>query len=290
MARNVLAFPNRVDSTRHVATFSGGSWEADLPLTNLRDPRLAYVARSTDTTEASTHFDVDLQVERDILVVAIPGGNVSRDGRVRLTAASDAGFASVVAAVDWADWWPVVYEFGALPWGSPSFWDGKIDAEAAEGYEMPWHFVFSTPVQARYWRIEISDVGNLDGYVELPRLVLAPGCQPSRNYGHGARMGWADDSTVERSLGGAVFVAPQPRYRKFDLTWPYLPRGEALAWVMDMQRQLGVSGQAYYVENPDDVTNRHRLSMLCRLRQLDPLDFVPALRASAALALEEVIA
>lgn len=120
MARIIIASPNRVDADFYPVTFSGGSWQAALPLTNLRDPLMSKVARSTDAATASTTFDVDLGAPRDIRIIGIPAHNLSRAARIKATGASDALLTDVLATIDWRDVWQVVYPWGTLPWCSTS--------------------------------------------------------------------------------------------------------------------------------------------------------------------------
>lgn len=275
MANCILAFPNRVDATYYTVSFSGGSWETDLPLSNLADDLLSKVARSTDATLASTQFVVDLGVPRDIRVVAIPDHNISRAGRVKITAASDSLFNSIVATVDFRDVWQVIYPWGSLPWEHPSFLDGKVSAEDAEDYPQPVVHVFGTSATARYWKIEIDDTTNADGYVQLSRLFLAPGWQPTINPDYGLTLGWEDESTGEASLGGAIFYDEREKRRVAQFEFGYIPEDEALTWSFEMQRLLGTTKQLFYIYNPDDTTHLHRRAFLATMRQLTPLEYPP---------------
>lgn len=290
MGNCILAFPNRVDSSFYPVAFSGGAWAAAMPLENLRDPLLVRVARSASLDPADTWFDVDMGVARDIRVCAIPKGTVGRKGMVRLRGANTPDFAAPLVDTGWRDWWRVIYGEGTLPWEHPSAWDGKVTEEDAEGYAMPFVHVLPQPVNARWWRIEIDDGANPAGHIDLARLFLAPGWQPSINLSYGNGLGWEDETTREASLGGARFHDPRPRRRVARLAIKHLPLDEALAWPWEMQRLLGTHRQAFFVFDPDDTTHLHRRAFLATLRRLSPLEMAAAGRESAEFELEEVIA
>jgi hypothetical protein len=71
-------------NTTYTPTFSGGSWAAGLPLTNLQDRRLSKVARSSSAALADTKFDIDLKTARQVRILALVGHNISTAGKVRV--------------------------------------------------------------------------------------------------------------------------------------------------------------------------------------------------------------
>jgi hypothetical protein len=177
------------------------------------------------------------------------------------------------AVVDtgWRDLYSVLFGAGTLPWGDPSLWDGRMDPETALIYPMPWLTVFPTAQNARYWLVEISDVGNPDGYFELPRFVFAAGWQPTRNFVYGANWSNNDSTVVQTTAGGADFFDQRARRRVARFSINHLPKAEAMTWANDMQYLLGVSGQVYFVWNPDDPANFPRQCFLSRLSTLSAL-------------------
>lgn len=290
MANCIIAFPNYVDATYYSVAFSGGSWQAAMPLTNLRDRLLVKVARSTNDDLASTIVIVDLGAPRDVRVIAIPSHNMSRDALIRVRGASDSGFSNVLLDTGWQDVWRVIYPFGSLPFGHPSFWDGKITEEDRQGYPMPFVYVASSTVNARYWKFEINDTSNADGYVELSRLFLAPGWQPDVNMAYGNQLGWETETLVEGSLGGARFYDGRNSRRVWKFSINNLTVDDALSWPFEIQRKQGIDGQVFFVFDPEDTTHLHRRAFLATIRQLSPLEFPYHNRNNAAFELEEVIA
>lgn len=286
----ILGFPNYVDATYYSVAFSNGSWEAALPLTNLRDPLLSKPARSTSASTTHAKLDVDLGTPRDVRGIFIPKSNISRVGKARVRGASDSGFSNVLLDTGWQDVWRRAYEFGTLPWGHPSSWDWKISAEDAVGQTFPFVHIAEAAVVARYWRIEVDDSTNAAGYIDLNRLFLCPGWQPSRNFAYGAQFGFETDTEMQKTLGGAMYYDKRRPRRVLRLTIEHLPEGEALAQAYEMQRRLGIDLQVMVVINPEDTVNMHRRAFLATMRQLAPIEWPFFGRHSVSFEFMEVIA
>ncbi|GEM_PF-2126556 len=306
----VIAHPNRLNPDTRFATvsFSGGAWEPDLPLTNLAVESLSDVARTVDTAKSSTRFWIDLGQMRDISVVAIPYLRAYKDGeqvpppkatmlRVRaFEAMSEA--ADLIAGSDtgWTDLCPVTYPYGSIPAWNPSFVDGKMtDEEWAEIHSsdtggMPFWVLYSTPVIARYWLIELDVVVSGYDALDVPRAVLAPGHQYSINFAYGAGLSWEDPTIAEQSMGGAEFFEVLNGRMVFRFGIDYLPEDEALTQVRDMQVNRGVSGQLFAILHPNDTVHRHRRAILCRMRTLPPVEYAAYGRDKVTFELSQIIA
>lgn len=293
MGNAILSYPNWVDADAAfaVVSFDGGSWLPTLPLSNLRDRLLVKRARSTDVTLNATQFWVDLGVARDVRVAAIPFLTASKSAKYRIR-----GFptqdSTGPALIDsgWKDLFPIVYPTGTLPWGNPSLWDGRMTDEDAAIFPMPIVEVWDAVVVARWWLIEIDDTSSDIGYVEVPRVFLAPGWQPTINISYGANQVFEPQTTVQLSRGGAEFFDVQPGRRVVRFGIEYLSDEELVTQVVDMQRRLGINGQVFWIFDPDDTTQKHRRSFLARMRRLSPLEYQAAGFGSTAYELSEVIA
>lgn len=285
----ILAFPDYVVGSQ--STFDGGSWEADLPLGNLLRPEFALVARSTDADAESTRFWIDLGAPMDVQVAALVRHNLSTLARVRIRGflAQDEG-GEPECDTGWRELYGEVRPFEDLYWGHPSLWDGKYSPEEAALYDMPFVAVFRDAPVARHWLVEIDDESNADGYVQLARLVLCPGWQPSFNMSYGASLAVEDERPVQPSPSGAEFWGAGAKRRVVRFQLGFLPNDEALQWVADMQWRLGTSGQLMFVWRPDDPAHMHRRSFLGRLRTLSPLEQAFHGRMTAPFEIVEVVA
>lgn len=291
MANCILAAPNYVDTEARFATvtLSGGGWKPTLPLTNLRSRFLADVARSINVSPDSTKLVIDLGQERDIRVVAVPNAVVSRDATARIRGYSNASLTTLVCDSGVLPWYPVVYPFGTLPYPSASFWDGKLSAEDADGYPIPWIYIFPEAEIARYWLFEVFDSGNTTGYIDLPRIVLAPGWQPSINLIYGASVAWESETQQQNSLGGTKFYDVRKKRRIQQFSFDYLSQDEALARAFDFNFRQGVDKQFFFIFDPSDTFHLHRRSFLATMRQLSQFEYPVFDRMKVGFSIEEVI-
>jgi hypothetical protein len=291
----ILAARNYLDADPAYARvgFEGGRWRTPdgLGLSALADPLLVRVARSYDVALDSTRFWVDLGRLRDLRLVAIPRILASRGARLRarvFEAMNESGAA--LGDSGWSDLYPAVYPWGSLPVWHPSFVDGRLDAEQAGLFPMPWFHLFEAAVFGRWLLIEIDDTESEIGYVDIPRLFVSPGWQPSLNIVYGAGMALEPRTEVVESYGGAEFFEVLDGRRVFTIGFDYLPEDEAVSVVGDMQRLLGIHGQLFFIYNPLDAIHRHRRSMLCRMRRLSPIEAASYGRSRTTVELAEVIA
>ncbi len=292
MANVLLAAPNYVDATFYTVSFSGGSWQAGLPLTNLQDPQLAVVARSVDANPASTQFDVDLGAQRLVKALAIPYSNASRDATYRIRASTVAGtFAgpSLVADSATAQVYPIIYPWGTTLYGSASWWDGRMSPEEAAVSRMPIIQVFASPPIARYWRVEIIDPTNADGYLEIPRLVLASGWQGSLNMAVGSELGARTLTGAVESMSGAGFYDRRNSQRTAKIVFNFLPGDEAMAQAYDLIKTIGIDQQLFFAWDPDDTAHRHRRSFLATIEKLGSVQASTPDRFATSFEVKEVM-
>lgn len=428
MANIFLAWQNRADE----GTLSSGSWLSTLPLTNLQNRQVQKVARSTDATNASTKFDLDLLEAKSIGVLALVVHNISSSGDVRITASNDATaynndlpvsdltsgwtltntattlnttaapdgtttadllyetaaagshnatrsvgtvsgarffeawvkaagrtrgrfelsgtggsasisfnlttgtitastgaavmtshangwykitstatFTSATANVNlilqndsgvesytgngssgivvwgirtaagaglaadsgWYEVWPTgVIPTDLLEWEDDNFWLGTISAQARAGFQSP--FIWKLPylALARYWRVEIFDSTNSDGYVQIGRLFLARGWTPSVNYSYGAGLGYQDPTPVDTSLSGAEYFDVRTRFRVMNFSLEYITDTEAYNYALELQRLSGTSGEVLVIpDGGENVGQQPLRSFVGRLRQTGPV-------------------
>jgi hypothetical protein len=266
----ILAYNNRADAP---ATLSGGSWLAALPLTNLQDRVFAHVARSSDDALASTKFDLDLIQAKNIRVVALANHNASTNGLWRVRASDDSGFAVLAYDSGWVDIWPTAYAVGVPEWEDSSFWDYKPTLEERTAFTPLALCVLPQRLAARYWRVEIDDTANPDGYIEVGRLFLADAWQPEVNATYGAQTGYVTDTLIESSFGGTDYFDPRPNRRVARFVLGAMNLDTGLTRAFDLTRAAGISGEVLFVFDPDDTVHGIWRSFIGRLIDLSPLEY-----------------
>lgn len=408
MANIFLAWQNRADE----GVLSGGSWLSALPLTNLQNRQVQKVARSNGVTAAATQFDIDLQGNRSIGVIALIVHNISVSGKVRFRAANAAsGFTNLLSQPDafdnaawtktgvtvtanassapdgtttadtlsattanssvsqtvsiagstafeaslylsanspttvsirtvespsntvttttcnltstpqrftvsgttqsdttsitfgiggdnsfstgktviawrgqlvsgvnttydtgWSDVWPAgVVPQALLEWEDDNFWLGTLSQQARAGFQSPFIYRLPSPVSYRYWRVEVLDTTNTDGYVHIGRLFMALGWQPTINFSYGAALGYQDPTPVDTSLSGAEYFDMRSKYRVFTFQLEYISDTEAYGYALELQRLAGISGEVLVIPDTDLGGQQPLRSFVGRLRQIGPV-------------------
>jgi hypothetical protein len=290
MANLIIGFPNLISD----ATLSGGSWEASLPLTNLQDRRLAKKARTTTNTTAAATVVIDLLAEKPIRLFALVKNNLtSLDGTYRLRGSNDSGFATTEYDSGEVEVWAAAYETTDLEWEDDNFWDGKPDQEyiydLQETSTLNLIHVLPSIVMARYWKLEITDPSNADGYIEAGRIFISSQWQVTNNIKYGASLGYETNTSVDESLDGTEYFDVRTAYRNFKFELESYDYNEGHSKLLDISRKVGVDKEVFVVPDPDDTANMTRRAFLGRLKTLSPLQYPYYNTNSAAYEVKEIV-
>jgi len=287
VANVLIGYQNRADE----ATLSGGTWLAALPLANLQNRLVQKVARSNGLTLAATKFDYDLNsASKSTGVVSLVVHNLSVTAKVRITAGAVAGLSSPGYQSAWLDVWPAgMVPLSLLEWEADNFWLGTLSESARAGYQSPFIHILPTAQTFRYWRVEIDDTGNPDGYVQIGRLFASPTWTPSINYSLGAVLGYTDPTPIETSLSGAEYFDVRGRAREFGFNLGGLTESEAYDYVLQLQRAAGISGEILIAPDLDDVTRIPARSYVGRLASIEPITQIQPGRFQVSMRIRELI-
>ncbi|MBW2596805.1 MAG: hypothetical protein JRC93_12715, partial [Deltaproteobacteria bacterium] len=75
----------------------------------------------------------------------------------------------------------------------------------------------------RYWRVQVSDQSNTDGYIEIGELYLGPYLEPSKNYSYGWEQSTNSFETVQKSNTGAEKISLDYLQEDFQLVFGRIP-------------------------------------------------------------------
>jgi len=273
------------------ATMSGGSWESTLPVTNLQADTLGLVARSTDALAASSLVNVDFGVAKYAGIVALVRHNLQVNATMRVRASAASDMSAPVYDSGHVAVWSYQWDTGVLPSGHPNAATRLLTATqiAALDPKRDAICVLPSDVSARYWRIELTDTGNTDGYIQAGRLVLAPRVTAPYQFSVGGEFGFDDGTTVGRSMSRTRFYDTRPKGRTLSVTLPMLSDAFAVTVIRDMIESLGVDGQLYVVPDSSDTTSLQRRSFLANLRALSSVQYAAAGYNAMPLVLDEVL-
>jgi hypothetical protein len=269
VANILLAYQNRTDG----GTLSNGSWLSTLPLTNLQNRLVQRVARSTNAALASTKFDINLGSAKTVGVLALVVHNMSVLGKVRITGSDNSGFVSPIYQSAWIDVWPSgMIPQSLLNWEDDNFWLGTLSNAARAGYQSPFIHILPTTQTLQYWRVEVDDTANADGYVQIGRLFMSPTWTPTINYNYGAGLVYKDNTGVEQSLSGAEYFDVKTKVREFSFTLEWLTPGEAYDTMLELQRLVGISGEILQIPDQADTLRIPARAYVGRLVDLQQID------------------
>lgn len=265
MANITLGLTNYADE----AVLSGGSWRTSLPRSNLQNRRLSKVARTPDALAASSQFDCALVKGRPVRVLALIAHNLSVSSTVRLIGCDAADFAAPLYDSGAVSMWPAgVIPQDMLEWEDDNFWLGTISEEAIAGYRAPFIHLLPSTVTARYWRVEIADTGNSNGWIHVGRLYLANAWTPHYNMRYGADLGFDDVSIFETSLTGEEFFERRRKRRNFRFDLAALSEEEGYQSALELDRLAGTTGEVLVIPDATDITNAPRRNFVGRLAAL----------------------
>lgn len=284
MSNMLLSYQNRIDGS----TFgSYGSWEASLPLTNLKNRTLSKVARSTDATNASTRFRFSLDTARIIGAVGFINHNLSTSAEYRYRVYSDSGYTSLEYDSGLLDVWPQM-PYGTYEWEDLRFWDLTATDEDLELFTKTLIHIPTASVSEQYYQVEFFDVGNENDYVELGRVFLGAVYQPFYNMDLGASIGYESATAIDTAMSGAEYFDRRESYRVARFNLNHLTNEEAIL-NNDIQKISGTDQEVLFVYDPSDAVNRHRRSFLGRIRTLSPIEQPYATRFATNYEIKELL-
>lgn len=280
MSNIILLF----DDSGADATLSGGGFEPALPLTNLLDEDLTKVARTTGVTLAETKFNIALDAAYYSRAVVVGPTNFSPTFQYRIRTWDDAAF-SVPGDVDTGWVYPAEDQGAAtIHWGDPGYWlrDGQGRVHLIH--------VFDDVVPAQYWTVEIDDEDNPAGYLDMGRLFMPMGWQPTINYAYeGNGLGFRNNSQSVTTLAGSKRFRRRVNPRQFQFSLPYLPEDEGYTQAYRFMEYVGFDRPVFVIADPDDALHMAKRSFFGTVTQMDPLTQAMFGRAGTAFELEEII-
>jgi hypothetical protein len=189
----------------------------------------------------------------------------------------------------WQDVWTVVYPSESLEWEDDNWWTGQYTSEEIEGYTTALIHLLESNIRARYWRVELDDTSNPDGYVEIGRLFIGSTWQPFKNMSYGASNAWETKTDVQEAIGGAEYFQRRTPFRiaRFALNW--MSENEGMANAFELQRRAGIDQEVLWIHDPDDTVHALRRRFLGRLRQLSAIEHPYPNTQSTGFEIKEVL-
>lgn len=256
-----LAYPNRC-TTDVIA--SGGSWTVAAPVTNMLDPQITLVSRSSNALTASTKVNIDLGSARTLRCFALVNHNLSSAAQWRVSLGTTSGGTDVYAG-SWTDVWSLTLEAGLSSLG--------IDDDQYQSKGFAAIQFLASYKTARHLTIEVDDTTNPDGYVQWGRVFAAGAFIPRAAQIIGAiSRGWIDLSTSARAESGTKSSTARRRIRQEAITIEAMTDTE-FDTVHEMQRHLGTVDEVFYVAHTSNASAMQRYSFLAQMEELSAGEF-----------------
>jgi len=241
-------------TSRVTPVASGGSYEAGLPVANIQSTDLSLPARTVDCLVTSTKFRIDLGQVRSVRCLVLPKSNLSVNARGRWIGSNTSDYSAEEVNTGWLDTWP-----------------SGVSLEDADGMSMPFVVVLGAAVSARYWQFEADDTLNEDGFIDFYRALVTGAYQPG---GALTEVTWGLESDTSRTTmrGGSDLYSDRPTRRTATIGIQQMMESEAMTSASRMKRQLGRSGQVFYLHAVDD-TWQHERAILGTFDELTPMQY-----------------
>lgn len=279
-----LCWPNYIEDS----VLSGGSWTTGRPLSNTGNRVFAKKARSVDLLPASTKLTAISNSFVPIHVVSIAAHNFSADAKVRVRVYRDETVNELMYDSGEVFVWPSLYSSNELEWEFDNFWLGTYDGKDATFTPLFTHFL-PEPQIARRIDIEIIDMGNSDGYVEMGRLFYSDAWQPTINIEYGSNFSYKNTTTVTEAYDTSEYFDIRRQKRVMDITFGRLTEEEAFQKMYTLQRMQGISKEILVAYNQQDTPQQYAQTFLGRSQQLDPISHPFIENYSTSLSLLEIL-
>jgi hypothetical protein len=146
--------------------------------------------------------------------------------------------------------------------------------------------------QARYIKITISDSysASLRDFIDIGRLFVGTKFSPNRSDTlEGTSIVYTDKSILEESIGGEMFFEKRAIKREMTFSFGNLTENEVYNGVLDIQRQLGITGEILVIPDADDTALGFKKNFLGHFKSTSPIPRRAHNLFSAPITIEEIL-
>jgi hypothetical protein len=220
----------------------GGTLAATLPVGNLQTMQPGQAARWTSLTGMYAVLDLGAAAAVNLVALLAHNGSSAATWHIR-GASSEAGLTDSAG-----------YDSGAISMWPSTGRPAGYDAERLHSIQ------FLAPAQSyRWWRVDLADSANADGYFEAGRLIVDAAWQPLRNLRFDWGMSWDDPSAPVLSALGHQWPGPESRTaRVFDFAIRGLSASDVATGGYEIGRKRGRRKDVFVVRGPTLTAQLHR--------------------------------
>lgn len=251
----ILGYANQVDD----APVSGGSWDTDYPLTNVKTRYLYQRARTTDVLASSSTMVIDTGENQTIGVVALVRHNLTTNATVRIKGYENSGLTTLI------------------------FDSGAVSVYAGQDFIHAF-----APETARYWQIVIDDHASGGSYVEVGRVFIGWRFDPETCIDWGATIGVESQTEVMSALAGPEYFDTRPNRRVVTGQWSWLTQAEAHGVYLSIMRNQDIDKEVVVMLDPS-TSYPDQVWFLGRFRTLNAIEWPYLQKHSVGVEIGEVL-
>lgn len=261
---------------------SGGSFEAELPLSNLIVEDSDAPARTTSLDLADTQFSITFDTVRYSRAIVVYNTNLSPIHSYRIRGYLGEVGVDLSHDTEWVQ--PSAAASASYEWGEQDFWLRSGDRPL--GIIHP----FTSPMPAMSWLVEIDDQTNPAGFLDLGTLWMPLGWQPTINYGYGGNaFGLNNNALTSTTLSGGKRFRRRRNPRTFRFGIEILPKAEAFGAGFRFADYVGFDRKVFVIPDPKDMAHIHERSFFGTVSTMDPLSQAYFGRVGMGFQIEEAI-
>lgn len=275
------------------ATLSGGTWEGNLPQSNLQHPDIDTIARTESAAEEDTQIKIALGSARPVGGIAVGPSNPTPGSTWTVQGFSGVDFTTEVVnsgtlTVPGTSADSLDYE-----WLDPEFWFGRDTSIEVFPFVHSWVIPdanLAAAATAQSWWIKFFDEDNIDGYRDFGWLAGSRCWRPSINYSPG------DNSFSVEKLGDqSESILGKRNYwdrglrRNWRANFGFLGQSEAFDDVGRMMRVLHNSRQFFVSPDPTDTARLRDRSFIATFKAIPSIALSNVDLAATAFDCEEVL-
>ena len=237
MSNFLLCTPTLSDS----ATLTGTQAKGDNGVANLQRQSLGRLYR----TDLICEIEIDLGSAQEIDFISLVGHNGSGSITIK------AGTTSAVS----------------------DYTSGSLDLITGNDVDYDKN-LFSALITAqtyRYWKLEIDDTGNADGYFQAGRLYISKAFQPSFNMSYGLAHGFRDNSRTARTISQDAISVERTKLRTIDFQMDFGSKNEMFSTLYDIDRLRGTSKDVLFITDPEETTHFQREYVYGLIEETSPI-------------------
>jgi hypothetical protein len=248
-----------------------------LPVANLQTKQPTKVWRSNNL---SVNVVADLGGDYSIDLFALMFSNATADATWRIRAAAEESELTADPA----------YDTGPMTFAAGINGQYLIYSQGApETYSRTSGYHTFLPKQFRWWRADIFDPDNADGYLDFGRLYIADSFTPQRTFSYGWTQQWMDGQVRDKSLGNQTYPQERNTYRRISGQFRWQSESDMYGELYQLQRKRGSSKDVLLITDELKTDRLMDWSVYGLMTDIEPITGSTFRLYETTLTIEEMI-